>query len=112
MRSVPQREFVYGCAMGLLALFLDGCAASRGYDGAVRLGNGINFYQLYDNSRDWGPSYLVGPPYHHFGDEVRIDDSRSAHAGDPGAGGSCAAGDNAGPAAAAGMTDRRCGSDH
>jgi hypothetical protein len=62
--------------MGVL-LGIAGCAAI-----APRLsnivGHKVNLYEAYDNSRDWGPSYLVGPPGHHFGDESRIDDSRSA----------------------------------
>ena len=77
MNTVSQRQLAYGCAIVLLTPLFDGCAASRGYDGSARLSDQFSLYEFYDNSRDWGPSYLVGPPHHHFGDEVRIDDSRS-----------------------------------
>ncbi len=51
-------------ATALTALAL--CAActvpvSRSEDGS-REGYAITLYEPFDNSRDWGPSYLVGPP--------------------------------------------------
>ncbi len=65
--------------IGMLALLCGGCAGSPvRYDGAVRVSQSLGIYDLFDNSRDWGPSYLVGPPAHHFGDETRIDDTRTA----------------------------------
>ncbi len=45
--------------------------------GGARLSDDLVVYAPFDNERDWGPSYLVGAPYHHFGDGVRIDDTRS-----------------------------------
>jgi hypothetical protein len=56
------------CVLGLLiAPFGGGCAVSPG----------LNPYPMFDNSRDWGPSYLIGPPGHHFGYGTRVDDSRA-----------------------------------
>jgi hypothetical protein len=71
------RRFGYGCAILLLTFSFDGCATSAADDNAVRVGNDLSIYVPFDNSRDWGPSYLVGPPEHHFGYGSRIDDSRS-----------------------------------
>ena len=50
---------------GLMGLAL--CAActvpvSRSEDGSREQGYAITLYEPFDNSRDWGPSYLVGPP--------------------------------------------------
>jgi len=81
--AVTPGAIAHACVIGLLTLFFGGCAASPAYDGSTRMGPGFSVYQLYDNSRDWGPGYLVGPPDHHFGDEARIDDSRSAHINKP-----------------------------
>jgi hypothetical protein len=62
--------------MGVAAL-IAGCAAQPLSDEReVRLGDSLRLYDMYDNSRDWGPSFLVGPPAHHLGDESRIDDTR------------------------------------
>lgn len=43
------------------------CAActvpmSRSEDGSRGEGYAITLYEPFDNSRDWGPGYLVGPP--------------------------------------------------
>ncbi len=68
----------YLCVIGLLTLLFGGCAATPiRYDGGLRVSQNLGFYDMFDNSRDWGPSYLVGPPGHHFGDETRIDDTRA-----------------------------------
>ncbi len=83
MRNVRQQGLAYACAIGLLTLWLGSCAASPAYDRSTRVGPGLSFYPFYDNYREWGPSYLVGPPDHHFGDEARIDDNRSAHINKP-----------------------------
>jgi hypothetical protein len=67
---------VAGTCIGAAAL-LAGCAAQPASDEReVRVGDNLNLYDMYDNSRDWGPSFLVGPPAHHLGDETRIDDTR------------------------------------
>lgn len=83
MRNECQQRLVYACAIGLLTLFFDGCAASPAYDGSTRMGPDFSYYPFYDNYREWGPSYLVEPPYHYLGDETRIDDSRSANINTP-----------------------------
>jgi hypothetical protein len=57
------QRFVAGCVLGLLIAPFGGCA--------------LNSYPMFDNSRDWGPSYLIGPPGHHFGYGTRVDDSRT-----------------------------------
>lgn len=71
-RSHNPRRFIYANVATLLLFFFGGCAVNRGYDGHM-----IHIYRLFDNSRAWGPSYLIGPPDHHLGDVARIDDSRS-----------------------------------
>jgi len=64
-------------AIGCLAVCLAaGCASRPPSRGAV-VSDNLRLYDLYDNSRDWGPSFLVGPPDHHFGDQARIDDTRT-----------------------------------
>jgi hypothetical protein len=65
-----------GTCLGIAAL-IAGCAAQPPSDAReMRLGDNLRFYDMYDNSRDWGPSFLIGPPAHHLGDQSRIDDTR------------------------------------
>lgn len=64
------------CAACAAALFASGCA-SRPPSREITLSDNLRLYDLYDNERDWGPSFLVGPPAHHLGDELRIDDARA-----------------------------------
>jgi hypothetical protein len=79
-----QRALASTAAALLLALFFGGCALPgrhdwqlwRGND-LVRVGGDVDIYRMFDNSRDWGPSYLLGPPDHHFGYGTRVDDSRA-----------------------------------
>ena len=73
-----QLRLTWGCTTLLLTLVFGGCAARGGYDDRLPLNSSFQVYQLYDNSRDWGPSYLVEAPDHEFGNGGRIDDSRSA----------------------------------
>jgi hypothetical protein len=77
MNMTFQRRLVYGCGIVLLALSFGGCAVRAGYGDPLRIGDGLNIYAPFDNSRDWGPSYLVGSPDHHFGYGTRVDDGRS-----------------------------------
>lgn len=65
-------------AAGLgVAALIAGCAGHPPSDEReVRLGDNLRLYDMYDNSRDWGPGFLVGPPSHHLGDQSRIDDTR------------------------------------
>ncbi len=74
--STQQRRINRG-ALLLLALSFCGCATMGPADGHLHLANHLNIYEPYDNSRDWGPGYLVGPPGHHFGYGSRIDDTRT-----------------------------------
>jgi hypothetical protein len=65
-----------GAWLGVAAL-IAGCAAQPPSDEReMRLGDNLRLYEMYDNSRDWGPSFLVGPPTHEMGDQSRIDDTR------------------------------------
>ena len=64
-------------ALGCLLIGLAAGCASRAPDRTALVSDNLRLYDLYDNSRDWGPSYLVGPPNHHFGDQARIDDTRT-----------------------------------
>lgn len=77
MDSRVRIEAALVLSLGILTLA--GCAARPASDaGGLRIGDNINIYEMYDNSRPWGASYLVGPPMHHDGDQSRIDDLRSA----------------------------------
>jgi hypothetical protein len=60
-----------------LPLLMAGCVSSSGDVQGARLSDNFQIYAPFDNERDWGPSYLVGAPMHHAGDESRIDDTRS-----------------------------------
>jgi hypothetical protein len=60
-----------------LPLLMAGCISTSGDVQGARLSDNFQIYPPFDNERDWGPSYLVGAPSHHFGDESRIDDTRS-----------------------------------
>jgi len=61
-----------------VAALAAGCAAQPPSDArTVQLTDNLQLYDMYDNSRDWGPSFLVGPPPHHLGDQSRMDDTRS-----------------------------------
>lgn len=70
-------------ALELSFVVLSGCAMMHADEGQLRVGDAINIYAPFDNSRDWGPSYLVEAPGHHLGMGVRIDDNRSTRATDP-----------------------------
>jgi hypothetical protein len=61
----------------LLPLLMAGCVSSSGDVASARLTDNFAVYAPFDNERDWGPSYLVGAPYHYLGDGVRIDDTRA-----------------------------------
>lgn len=61
----------------MMPMLMAGCAVTSGDASGARLSDNFEVYAPFDNERDWGPSYLVGAPYHHFGDDVRIDDTRS-----------------------------------
>ena len=62
-----------------LPVLMGGCVSTStsGDVQGTRLNDNLVVYAPFDNERDWGPSYLVDAPDHHFGDEVRIGDSRS-----------------------------------
>jgi hypothetical protein len=48
----------------LLAILCAGCAVQGGgYAlGGTDIGYGVRYFEPFDNSRSWGPGYLVGPP--------------------------------------------------
>jgi hypothetical protein len=58
--STARRIAVCGVGMALSAA----CALSSSYDRKGQHPNdyGVDLYEPFDNSRDWGPAYLVGPP--------------------------------------------------
>jgi hypothetical protein len=66
-------------ALPLLALplLMGGCVSNSGDVQSARLSNNFQVYAPFDNERDTGPSYLVGAPSHHAGDEPQVDDSRA-----------------------------------
>jgi len=79
MRRPYQQTLMCSSAVALLAVSFGGCTLMRKPDDQrLHIGNNLSLYEMFDNSRDWGPSYLVGPPDRHFGYGARIDDSRSS----------------------------------
>jgi hypothetical protein len=76
--STHRRTLLLAAAvLELASVVLSGCATMHSDDGQIRVGDALNIYAAFDNSRDWGPSYLVGAPGHHLGTGVRIDDNRT-----------------------------------
>jgi len=68
---------VMAVSAAALPVLLGGCVSTSGDVQSTRLNDNLVVYAPFDNERDWGPSYLVDAPDHHFGDELRIGDSRS-----------------------------------
>ena len=68
---------VMAVSAAALPVLLGGCVSTSGDVQSTRLNDNLVVYAPFDNERDWGPSYLVDAPDHHFGDEVRIGDLRS-----------------------------------
>jgi hypothetical protein len=68
---------IYASAASLLILSSAGCATQSGYDHDSDRRSHFHLYKPFDNSRDWGPGYLVGPPGQYFGRASGIDDRRS-----------------------------------
>src|ERR1700690_1233556 len=60
-----------------LPLLMAGCISTSGDVQGARLSDNFQVYAPFDNERDWGPSYLVGAPSRHPGDESRVDDTQS-----------------------------------
>jgi hypothetical protein len=75
IRHVVVRATAAGAAA--LPLLMAGCVSTSGDVQGARLSDNFQLYAPFDNERDWGPSYLVGAPSHPFGDESRVDDTRS-----------------------------------
>jgi hypothetical protein len=76
IRQMLIRTTAAGAAV--LPLLMAGCVSFSGGDvQGARLSDNFQVYAPFDNERDWGPSYLVGAPSHHLGDESRVDDTRS-----------------------------------
>jgi hypothetical protein len=69
---------IYASAVALGILSCGGCASSHGFIGdGARIYN-LRVYALFDNARDWGPSYLIGPADHRVGSELRAPGSAIA----------------------------------
>jgi hypothetical protein len=92
MRLYFRPRLIYVSTIGLLIMnasaiallvLSGGCAISARSNNDDRRGYDLHVYKLFDNSRDWGPSYLVGPPGRHFGYGARVDDRRSATIDEP-----------------------------
>jgi hypothetical protein len=75
--STYQRTLLLVGVLELSFVVLNGCAMTHVDGGQLRVGDALNVYAPFDNSRDWGPSYLVGAPGHHLGMGARIDDNRT-----------------------------------
>jgi hypothetical protein len=58
-------------AAATLAFGLGGCATG-GY--GARLNDHVEVYAPFDNERDSGPGYLVGPPQQYLRDETSVAD--------------------------------------
>ncbi len=75
--SINQRTLLRAGVLELSFIVLNGCTMMHADEGQLRVGDALNIYAPFDNSRDWGPSYLVGSPGHHLGMGARIDDNRT-----------------------------------
>jgi hypothetical protein len=75
--STHQWTLLPAGVLELSFIVLNGCAMMHVGEGQLRVGDSVNIYAPFDNSRDWGPSYLVGAPGHHLGMGARIDDDRT-----------------------------------
>jgi hypothetical protein len=75
IRDAVIRAIAVGAAA--IPALMGGCVSTSGDVQGTRLNDNLVVYAPFDNERDWGPSYLLDAPDHHFGDEVRIGDSRS-----------------------------------
>ncbi|MGP0087505.1 MAG: hypothetical protein ACLP0B_28385, partial [Steroidobacteraceae bacterium] len=75
--SINQRTLLRAGVLELSFIVLNGCTMMHADEGQLRVGDALNIYAPFDNSRDWGPSYLVGAPGHHLGMGARIDDNRT-----------------------------------
>jgi hypothetical protein len=62
MNCTSQRGTVVAAEFLLAASLCAGCAISSGEPGYQPNTYGVDFYEPFDNSRSYGPSYLVGPP--------------------------------------------------
>jgi hypothetical protein len=71
------RGFVWAGAVAVLSASFAGCVSTAGDGDGARLSDNLKISAPFDNERDWGPSYLVGPPTHDMGDQNRIDDTRA-----------------------------------
>ena len=75
--STHQQRLLRVGVLELSFVVLNGCALMHADQRQLRVGGALNIYAPFDNSRDWGPSYLVGAPGHHLGMGARIDDNRT-----------------------------------
>ena len=71
------RHVLARAALSSLPMLMAACVSTSGEVQGARLSDNFEVYAPFDNERDWGPSYLIGAPNHHFGDQARIDDTRS-----------------------------------
>ena len=62
--------------IAMLSVTFAGCVSNLGFGRGARISDNLEIYEPFDNSRPWGPSYLLGPPAHHLGDEARVGDGR------------------------------------
>jgi len=60
---------IYVSGVSFVILSCGGCASAVGLTGGGARIYYLHVYAPFDNARDWGPSYLVGPPEHRFGSE-------------------------------------------
>jgi hypothetical protein len=75
---------VAGLLLALGACSTDGILTNGGIfptggTETTRLNDNFQLYAPFDNQRDWGPSFLVGPPQQ-LGDQNRLQNSTAPHA--------------------------------
>jgi hypothetical protein len=67
------RSLGWAGAVALLSVSFGGCVSTAGGDGqGARVSDNFEVYAPFDNERDWGPSYLIGPPAHNTADEETL----------------------------------------
>jgi hypothetical protein len=74
---------IYAITVSLLIMSCGGCASTGGLGGGGARISNFRVYAPFDNSRDWGPNYLVGPPDHRFGSEAPAPLPRTMRSDDP-----------------------------
>ena len=76
MNTPPPRTIVIAASSAAMFLLITGCASMRGDGEDSSSAPRFHLYSTFDNSRDTGPGYLVGPPGQQMTYGGRLDGGR------------------------------------